>query len=237
MYFAVSLAILKMCVMCSSASLNSSRVCACFHIVLMPRKMCVCRQGCACVSVSLFLCYSVNIHVCVCLSCHVALCVSVSADLRPLTRTPPLCGPGDSDGNLLTEYMALTIRVAVETSAVSSSRLWVSLLTVSTLMSGLPRVTPRRPGTKTKLWSYSGSLPKWIRKKVPKPKKKPHFILNDNFLQTFLFHFFLLCFSHYLFVVIGGFRNLAGWQAQEQEGGLEFCRLQYSSSETETSGI
>lgn len=64
----------------------------------------------------------------------------------------PICllsaAPGDSDGCLLTEYMALTIRFAVETSAASSSRLWVSLLTVSTLMSGLPRVTPRRPGRK-----------------------------------------------------------------------------------------
>lgn len=47
---------------------------------------------------------------------------------------------------LLTEYTALTMREAVDTLPESSSRLWVSLFIVSTLMSGLPSVTPRRPG-------------------------------------------------------------------------------------------
>lgn len=50
---------------------------------------------------------------------------------------------------LLTEYMALTMREAVDTLPESSSKLCVSLFIVSTLMSGLPRVTPRRPGSKT----------------------------------------------------------------------------------------
>lgn len=54
----------------------------------------------------------------------------------------------------LTEYMALTMREAVDTLPESSSKLWVSLFIVSTLMSGLPRVTPRRPGSKTRQgWS------------------------------------------------------------------------------------
>lgn len=52
---------------------------------------------------------------------------------------------------LLTEYMALTIRDAVDTLPESSSKLWVSLFMVSTLMSGLPSVTPRRPRRKTSL--------------------------------------------------------------------------------------
>lgn len=43
---------------------------------------------------------------------------------------------------ILTEYIAFTMRDAVETSAVSSSRLGVSLLTVSTFMSGF-NATPR----------------------------------------------------------------------------------------------
>lgn len=47
----------------------------------------------------------------------------------------------------LTEYMALTMREAVDTLPESSSRLWVSLVMVSTLMSGLPSVTPRRPAS------------------------------------------------------------------------------------------
>lgn len=51
---------------------------------------------------------------------------------------------------LLTEYMALTMREAVDTLPESSSKLWVSLFIVSTLMSGLPSVTPRRPGSKTR---------------------------------------------------------------------------------------
>lgn len=51
---------------------------------------------------------------------------------------------------LLTEYMALTMREAVDTLPESSSKLCVSLFIVSTLMSGLPRVTPRRPGSKTR---------------------------------------------------------------------------------------
>lgn len=45
--------------------------------------------------------------------------------------------------------MALTIREAVDTLPESSSKLWVSLFMVSTLMSGLPSVTPRRPGKQT----------------------------------------------------------------------------------------
>lgn len=64
---------------------------------------------------------------------------------RDACSTPPSC---DCDSFVLTEYMALTIRVAVEALVASSSGLWASLLTVSTLMSGLPRVTPRRPGRK-----------------------------------------------------------------------------------------
>lgn len=58
---------------------------------------------------------------------------------------PPL--PGTRVPPLLTEYMALTMRDAVDTLPESSSKLCVSLFIVSTLMSGLPRVTPRRPGS------------------------------------------------------------------------------------------
>lgn len=54
----------------------------------------------------------------------------------------------ESDGGLLTEYMALAIRVVAETSATSSSRLGVSLFTVSTLIFGLPRVMPCWPRKK-----------------------------------------------------------------------------------------
>lgn len=71
----------------------SSRVCA--QCSIFDESVCVCRQGCACVSAVLYvyLLWRVNMHVCVCLSCHVALCVGVSVDLRSLTRTPPLRGP------------------------------------------------------------------------------------------------------------------------------------------------
>lgn len=59
-------------------------------------------------------------------------------------------GPGRRVPLLLTEYMALTMREAVDTLPESSSKLCVSLLIVSTLMSGFPSVTPRRPGSKTR---------------------------------------------------------------------------------------
>lgn len=80
-------------------------------------------------------------------SAFVSVCVGFT---WPNSSSPqPSSG---SDRCLLTEYMALTIWVVVETSSASSSRLWVSLLTVSTLIFGLPRVMPRRPGRKELYW-------------------------------------------------------------------------------------
>lgn len=78
----------------------SSRVCVstlhsfCF-LSTCDESVCVCWQGCACLSISLcaYLPWRVTMHVCVRLSCHVALCVGVSVDLRSLTHTPPLRGP------------------------------------------------------------------------------------------------------------------------------------------------
>lgn len=50
------------------------------------------------------------------------------------------------------------MRLAVETLAESSSKLWVSLFIVSTLMSGLPSVTPRRPGNNTDFYTFLTQL-------------------------------------------------------------------------------
>lgn len=134
---------------------------------------------------------SVNVHVCGLLSCCVALCFRVFGDLRSLTHRLLSVAPGDSDGCLLTEYMALTIRVAVETLAASSSRLWVSLLTVSTLMSGLPRVTPRRPGKKHMLGYCQNKLGIFVNS-----QNKCVLLFSSDLPH--------LLFAYFLSVVIGG---------------------------------
>lgn len=127
--------------------------------------------------------------------------------------------------------MALTIRVAVEASGASSSRLWVSLLTVSTLMSGLPRVTPRRPERKTQPRSHTlgqrqnkfGFLLMVLKKKQrrKRTKQKQHFILFNAVFARLVRY--LHCVFYSLPIVIGALSNLAGRQPRKLGRGFEFC--------------